>query len=154
MSDLVSLPSLIFPAIQPRLQSVHGSLRIHDPIRRQYVALTPEEWVRQHCLAWLTSAHAYPAGRCSVERQVGSTGLRYDLLWVDADLRPFLLVECKAPSVAITADTLRQSAWYNITLAAPHVLLTNGLTAYCARVDRDGVVHMLDDVPSYPSSHR
>jgi hypothetical protein len=85
-----------------------------------------------------------------VERVLDRNGLRFDLLWRDAELRPFLLVECKAATVPITTDTLRQSAWYNITLQAPYILLTNGRAAYCAHVDADGAVDMLDDIPTYP----
>jgi len=149
MSELVALPTLIFPSYAVKIDSSDGSLRIYDDVRRKYVALTPEEWVRQHCAHWLKS-RGYPLGRCSVERTIGPSGMRYDLMWVDAEMKPFLLVECKAPDVKVTSDTLRQSAWYNITLRAPFVLLTNGRSAYCAKVDRDGGVDVLDDVPEYP----
>jgi len=150
MSDLIVLPSLIFPPIAPRVQTEDGTVRIFDIIRKQYVVLTPEEWVRQHVINWLISERRYPAGRGSIERTIDKQGMRYDILWVDSGMKPFLLVECKAPSVRVTADTLRQSAWYNITLKAPYVLLTNGFTAYCARVDADGVVDMCPDIPAYP----
>ena len=149
MSDLVALPTLIFPTFPAKIDSSDGPLRIYDDVRRKYVALTPEEWVRQHCLHWMHQ-RGYPMGRCSVERSVDKNGMRYDLMWVDSEMRPFILVECKAPDVAVTTDTLRQSAWYNLTLKAPYVLLTNGRTAYCAKVDRDGVVDILADIPDYP----
>ena len=151
MSNLVALPTLIFPTFGAKIDSSQGPLRIYDDVRRKYVSLTPEEWVRQHCVHWLHK-RGYPMGRCSVERRIDKSGMRYDLLWVDADLKPFLLVECKAPEVSVTTDTLRQSAWYNLTLQAPYVLLTNGRTAYCARVDRDGVVDILADIPTYPTA--
>ena len=150
MSDLVSLPTLIFPTFEMRISSDDGSLRIFDPVRKLHVALTPEEWVRQHCLNWLV-VKGFPMGRCSVEKVLDRSGLRFDLLWHDKDLRPFLLVECKGADVPITKDALRQSAWYNITLKAPYVLLTNGRVANCAHVDADGTVDMIDDVPVYPS---
>ncbi len=149
MSDLVALPSLIFPSFAVRIDSSNGGLKIYDEVRRKYVALTPEEWVRQHCMHWLAS-RGFPLGRCSVERSIGSTGMRYDLLWVDAYMSPFILVECKSPDVAISPDTLRQSAWYNLTLKAPYVLLTNGRSAYCAQVSADGTVRLLSDIPHYP----
>lgn len=150
MSDLLHLPSLIFPAIAPKMQTSDGVVRIYDDVRRQYVALTPEEWVRQHCLHWLVHHKHYPIGRCSVERMITGTGMRFDMLFVDAHLRPFLLVECKAPDVPVSADTMRQSAWYNLTLKAPYVLLTNGRVAYCAAISDDGIVDMAEDVPPYP----
>lgn len=149
MSDLVALPTLMFPAIEPRIITEEGTLRIYDPVRKKYVALTPEEWVRQHCLQWLIS-RGYPMGRCSVERVLDSNGLRYDLMVVDEHNHAYLLIECKAPSVEVTTDTLRQSAWYNLTLKAPYILLTNGRVAYCAHIESDGAVEMIDDVPTYP----
>lgn len=76
--------------------------------------------------------------------------MRYDLLWVDAHVVPFLLVECKAPDVQISEHTIRQSSWYNLTLKAPFVLLTNGKAAHCAAVSADGTVTLLADLPSYP----
>lgn len=151
MSDIVALPTLIFPTFAARIDTVEGSLSIYDGVRKKYVALTPEEWVRQHCIHWLAS-RGYPLGRCSIERTITGSGMRYDVLWVDATLAPFLLIECKAPNVAITEHTLRQSAWYNLTLRSPHVLLTNGMVAYCATISPDGTVKMAEDVPPYPAN--
>ncbi len=149
MADLVALPTLIFPSFKARIDSTETGLKIYDEIRKKYVALTPEEWVRQHCLHWLHSK-GYPLGRCSVERSIQSTGMRYDLLWVDAAIKPYMLVECKAPSVDISFDTLRQSAWYNLTLKAPYMLLTNGMVAFCAKVSNDGVTELVETIPDYP----
>ncbi len=149
MQDLVALPSLIFPTFEARISTIDNVLKIYDPVRRINVALTPEEWVRQHCLHWLVSK-GFPIGRCSVEKVLDRHGLRYDLLWMDAELKPYLLVECKAPSIAISNDALRQSAWYNVTLKAPYILLTNGRVAYCAKVNPDGAIDMCNDVPNYP----
>lgn len=151
MSDLVALPTLIFPTFAVRINSDDGSLRIFDDVRRSYVVLTPEEWVRQHCIHWL-AGQGYPLGRCSVERRVDASGMRYDVMWVDAEMKPFLLVECKAPDIPVTTDVLRQSAWYNLTLKAPYILLTNGKSAFCASVAYDGAVEMIDDVPPYPAN--
>jgi len=116
------------------------------------VILTPEEWVRQHCLRWIVS-RGYPMSRCSVERVVdrstAAPSQRFDLLWRDASLAPFLLIECKSASTAINDATLRQTAWYNLTLKAPYILLTNGLTAFCARIAEDGSIEPLTDIPDY-----
>lgn len=149
MHDLLSLPSLIFPSFSPRLQTDQGAVRIFDEARNIYVPLTPEEWVRQNCMHWLIATKGYPRGRCSVERMITNTGMRYDLLFVDNNMLPYLLVECKAPEVSVSSDTIRQAAWYNLTLKAPFVMLTNGRVAYCAAVATDGTVTMLEDVPPY-----
>lgn len=147
-----TLPGLIFPTFEMKITSDGGTTRIYDPVRRSYVALTPEEWVRQHCLHWLLS-RGYPLGRCSIERRVSATtassAQRFDLLWRDAQLRPFLLVECKAPSVPLDESTLRQTAWYNIELKAPYIVLTNGLSAFCTMVNQDGSITPQDDIPDY-----
>lgn len=151
MSNELHLPPLIFPTIDARISSDDGRLTIVDPVRKQRVALTPEEWVRQHCIHWFI-ARGYPLGRCSVERVVDDRGQRFDVLWRDAELKPFVLVECKSYDVAITHAALRQSAWYNLQLHAPYMFLTNGRVAHCARVGSDGAVDLLDDIPPYPTA--
>lgn len=152
MSTDGSLPPLIFPSFELKLQRDESSMRIFDPVRKRYVVLTPEEWVRQHCLHWLVS-RGYPMSRCSVERQVQQgqvqTAQRFDLLWRDAHLAPFLLVECKSTSTAINDATVRQTAWYNLSLQAPYIFLTNGLTAFCGHVLQDGSIEPLADIPDY-----
>lgn len=150
MADELHLPPLIFPSFEARISSDDGRLSIYDPVRRQRVALTPEEWVRQHCINWFLM-RGYPLGRCSVERVVDERGQRFDVLWRDADLAPFVLIECKAYDVALTHAALRQSAWYNLKLNAPYMFLTNGRVAHCARVSSDGAVDLLDDIPPYPA---
>lgn len=146
------LPPLIFPSFDMKVAHDGSAARIFDPVRRSWIALTPEEWVRQHCLNWLLQ-RGYPLGRCSVERRVDgkahSAAQRFDLLWRDGRLEPFLLIECKAASISINDDTLRQTSWYNLTLKAPYILLTNGLMAFCAHVDDSGVLTPQSDVPDY-----
>ena len=110
---------------------------IWDALRRRHVVLTPEEWVRQHVVHYLADHLGYPRGLLALER-----GLRYnrrqkrtDLLALDHAGQPLLLVECKAPTVPITAATTQQVTTYNQTIGAPLLLLTNGLAHYCWRVD-------------------
>lgn len=148
--SLIALPSLIFPSYGAKIDHSGDPLKIYDDVRRKYVALTPEEWVRQHCVHWLVG-RGYPLGRASVERTIHQGGMRYDLLWVTAELAPYLLVECKAPDVPISADTLRQTSWYNLWLKAPYVLLTNGRSAHCAQLHADGTMDLLHDIPDYPT---
>lgn len=147
--SLVALPTLIFPTYGARIDNSGPTLKIFDDVRKKYVALTPEEWVRQHCVHWLVS-RGYPIGRASVERTIDKGGMRYDLMFVTAELAPYLLVECKAPDVAVSVETLRQTSWYNLWLKAPFVLLTNGRSAYCASLNSDGTLDLLNDIPEYP----
>lgn len=77
--------------------------------------------------------------------------MRYDVLWMDEFLNPFLLIECKAPTLALTDAVVRQSAWYNHALQAPYVFLTNGRSAFCYHRLPDGSLLPCDDIPAYPS---
>jgi hypothetical protein len=149
MTNLLHLPTLMFPSFAARIEHDGEKATIFDVVRKKHVALTPEEWVRQSCMHWLFSQH-YPQGRCSIERRIDSSGMRCDLLFSDKFLKPFLLVECKAPAISVSDITLRQTVWYNLTLQAPYMLLTNGLVAYCAKTERDGTLEMLDHIPPYP----
>lgn len=142
------LAPLIFPSFEMRIVHDGATAKIFDEVRKSYVVLTPEEWVRQHCLHWLVSL-GYPLGRCSVERMLQSTNQRYDLLWYDAQVHPYLLVECKSTDNTINSAALRQTALYNQVLQAPYMLLTNGRVAYCVQWN-DGVYTQLDDIPTYP----
>ena len=146
-----TFPELIFPPIDARTELTGSVERIYDVVRRTYVALTPEEWVRQHCIHWLMS-QGYPLGRCSVERAISVSGttMRYDVVWMDDQLRPYLLIECKAPTTPVTAAVVEQSAWYNHTLHAPFLLITNGRTAHCYSCKPDGSFTVMTDVPPYP----
>lgn len=142
------LSPLIFPSFEMKIVRDDSSTKIFDVVRKAYVSLTPEEWVRQHCLHWLLSL-GYPLGRCSIERMLQSKHQRYDLLWYDAHVTPYLLVECKSTDNAINAATLQQTALYNQELQAPYMLLTNGQVAYCVGWN-NGSYTQLDDVPTYP----
>ncbi|WP_350356603.1 type I restriction enzyme HsdR N-terminal domain-containing protein [Hymenobacter canadensis] len=110
---------------------------IWDILRRKQVVLTPEEWVRQHVVHYLISHRGYPKGLLSLERGLhyNQRRKRTDLVALDATGQPLLLVECKAPSVPITAAVAQQAATYNQTVGAPLLLLTNGLQHFCWRVD-------------------
>ena len=105
---------------------------VHDPVRRRWVALTPEEGVRQRLLVDLL-ALGYPAGLLAVERGVpyGGKTWRADVVAYGRDQRPALLAECKAPGVAITQATFDQLARYNAVLAAPVLVVDNGAARYC-----------------------
>lgn len=120
---------LNFPEFSFQIKTVNGKQCIFDVIRNKYVMLTPEEWVRQHVLHQLVF-NGFPKGRISVERKLPKSSKRYDVLVMDDLIKPFLLVECKAPSVAISQSTLNQVMGYIHLLDIPNVLLTNGLEHY------------------------
>lgn len=121
---------LNFPEFPLSIRQTFSGEEIFDIIRKQYVALTPEEWVRQHCLHLL--ANTYPKELIAVEGslKVNRMNKRFDILVYDKELKPFLLVECKRTEVEITQKTIDQVLAYNHTLNAPNVFLTNGLSHF------------------------
>ena len=133
-------------------QSAAHISEIWDELRRKYVVLTPEEWVRQHIVHYLMAHLGYPRGLLSLERghRYNQRQKRTDLVALGPDGRPLLLVECKRPTVAITPAVAQQAATYNQTMRAPYLLLTNGLVHYCWRVDFErGVNERLTEIPTY-----
>ena len=105
---------------------------IFDRVRNKIIPLTPEEWVRQHCLELLTSNFDIPRSRITVERQItlNQRPKRIDIASFDKNGKPQILVECKAPEISVSADTLLQIGWYNTKLDTPYLWLTNGLDHY------------------------
>lgn len=105
---------------------------IFDRVRNKIIPLTPEEWVRQHCLELLTSNFDIPTNRIAVERQItlNQRPKRIDIASFDKNGKPQILVECKAPEISVNADTLLQIGWYNTKLDTPYLWLTNGLDHY------------------------
>jgi hypothetical protein len=126
--------------------------QIFDCIRKKYVTLTPEEWVRQHFINFLIDYKGYPKGLIAIEHQVIINGnpQRVDIVTFKRDGKPLLVVECKAPSVALTQDTYSQAARYNLALKANYLIITNGIKHFCSRVD---LVRMefesLTEIPSF-----
>ena len=110
---------------------------IFDIIRRQYVALTPEEWVRQHFVHYLINHKGYPQSLMANEVQLKLTGMsrRCDTVVYDRELKPRVIVEYKAPTVNITQKVFDQICRYNMVLQVDYLIVTNGLTHYCCKVD-------------------
>ena len=124
--------------------------QVFDPLRGRWVALTPEEWVRQHFLNHLIIDLRWPAGRIIVEHGLRLNGLsqRADIVLHGPDGGPLALVECKAPSVPITQRTFEQAGRYNTVFKVPYLLVTNGFQHYCCRVDH--VTGRVDFLPALP----
>ena len=121
---------LNFKVYKFNLKNQNGNAQIFDIIRKKYVALTPEEWVRQHVIWYLKEELNISKGLITVEKELKYNNLtkRFDLVVMNPLAEPLLLVECKAPSVAITQSTVQQAGIYLKTIRAPFVMLTNGLT--------------------------
>ncbi|MBD5175020.1 MAG: type I restriction enzyme HsdR N-terminal domain-containing protein [Bacteroidales bacterium] len=147
-------PQLNLPAfgarVRPDADSVRGGLEIYDALRRKWVALTPEEWVRQNFVNFLVTERGYPAALMANEVEIKLNGLsrRCDTVVYDTRLQPRVVVEYKAPSVAITQKVFDQIARYNIVVNAGVLIVSNGLRHYCCRFDGEGY-RFLCDVPPY-----
>ncbi|MEY3053310.1 MAG: hypothetical protein RLY31_3095 [Bacteroidota bacterium] len=153
MNDL-SIDLLRFQS-ELRFRYLEGQRQLFDAVRRKYLAQTPEELVRQLLVLYLVRDKGYPLGHLSVEKSIRVHGQtkRFDLLAYSPDSRPFLLAECKAPSVRLTNNTFFQAATYNIALQVPYLLITNGPVSYCCHIDHQGKNYsFLPEVPPPPVS--
>lgn len=133
------LPALNLPPVHLRARRNAGRIEVWDPLRGCYLVLTPEEWVRQHIIAFLAAHCGVPARRIVCEYPVPLNGQpqRADIVTVDDCGRPHVLVECKAATVAVGDEVLAQAVRYNSVLHARFVILTNGLTHRCLRRNDD-----------------
>ena len=138
---------LNFPAAAFNIRRVAGKHEILDPLRRKYVRLTPEEWVRQHLVQYLISYLGYPRGLIAIEKSIELHGKRFraDVIVHDRAGRAVLMAECKEPDISISQQTFDQIAAYNRVVQARCLLVTNGLVHYCYVPDRG----FLDQVPHY-----
>ena len=146
------MKSLNLPSYQPRLSVKNGKTFIYDPIRRKEVALTPEEWVRQHFVHFLVSVKSYPSARIANEVSINlnSTSKRCDTVVYDDFLNPLVIIEYKAPEIVVSSDVFDQISRYNAVLRVPYLMVSNGLTHYCCHMDyRTMECRFLEDIPCY-----
>lgn len=129
-----------------------GSRQIYDFLRRRWVALTPEEWVRQHFVHYLVEHKGYPKGLLGneIELRVGEKRLRCDTLLYNKDRRPRMIMEYKAPDVEVTQRVFDQIAVYNMLLRVDYLVVSNGVRHYCCRMDHEKREYsFLRDIPEY-----
>ncbi len=121
--------SLKYPAFDVRLRKEKGQTFIFDSIRKKWLVLTPEEWVRQHLLNYLTVEKKFLGSAIAIEKELMLNDLkrRYDLVVYTPQLSPYLIVECKAPFVELDQVVIDQALRYNLVLKAPYVMITNGI---------------------------
>ncbi len=143
---------LNFPAYTFRLKNKENKTAIFDIVRKKFVNLTPEEWVRQHVIHFLLTEKAYPKSLLNAEKQIklSNTVKRYDLIAFYPDGKVNLVVECKAPAVKITQETFDQIARYNLSLDADYLMVTNGLQHYYCQLDyAQEKYNFLKEIPTY-----
>lgn len=144
------MQELNFPPYPFRFKSRENKHLVFDIIRKKYVQLQPEEWVRQHCIHYLTSDLGYPPGRILVEREIRVAGLkkRLDIAVCKPDGSIYILVECKAPEIIIDQKAFDQIARYNLMADAKYLMVTNGLRHYFCQLDtQNQSYHFLRQLP-------
>jgi len=115
----------------------NGKNELWDSIRKKYVAITPEELVRQHLIDFLITTKKIPSAKIAVEKEINLNGLkkRFDILVYDNDMKPLLLAECKAPHIKLTQATVHQVANYNMQLQVNYLIITNGIEIFYAKIN-------------------
>jgi len=143
---------LKLPDFDLKIKSKENKYFILDIIRKKYVVLTPEEWVRQNFIHFLIEHKKYPKSLIAVEKQLKINTLtkRTDILIFNKNAEPDIIVECKAPSVKISQKTFDQIARYNLKLNANYLIITNGLQHYFAKMNsKEKKYIFLKDIPEY-----
>jgi type I site-specific restriction endonuclease len=124
--------TLKYPQFPVRLKKRGPQTLIFDSVRRKWLVLTPEEWVRQHLINFLVTVKKFPASSIAVEKELALNDLkrRFDIVVYDNQLRPYLIVECKAPYVPLSPVVIEQTLRYNLTIKAPLLMISNGINDY------------------------
>ena len=146
------MQQLNFPACDFRFKNSENKIAVFDEIRKKFVILTPEEWVRQHVVQFLLKQKNYPKSLINVEKILKINGLtkRYDVVVFNNDGSILILVECKAPEIKISQNTFDQIARYNMTINARFLMVTNGLNHYFCQMDYiNEEYQFLKELPDY-----
>jgi hypothetical protein len=145
--QLLNLPTYKF-----KIKSTKNKYAIFDIVRKKYVSLTPEEWVRQHLIHYLIKEKNFPISLIAIEKKITLNNLtkRTDILVFNAQGLPHIIVECKAPSIKISQHTFDQIARYNLKLNANYLIVSNGLNHYYCKMDTENEQFVfLKDIPNY-----
>ena len=146
------MKELNLPSYDVKVRGTREKPEIFDFLRRKYVALTPEEWVRQHFTHWLIHEKGYPKGLLGNEIALkwGDNARRCDSILYDKAARPQMIIEYKAPTVSLTQRVFNQISSYNLLLHVDYLIVSNGLQHYCCRMDYEHQSYeFLQDVPAY-----
>lgn len=146
------MQKLSFPVYSFRFKNSENKVSIFDEIRKKFILLTPEEWVRQHVVQFLLQDKKYPKSYINVEKliKINDLSKRYDGVVFQPNGEIFLLIECKAPEVPISQQTFDQIARYNLVLKAKYLMVTNGLNHYFCQMDFENEKYVfLKELPEY-----
>ena len=143
---------LNLPEYEINVREQDGKQQIFDFLRRRYVTLTPEEWVRQHFTHFLVEQKGYPKGLLAneTELRIGDKRLRCDTLLYNKEMLPRMIIEYKAPQIKIQQKTFDQIVVYNLLLHADFLIVSNGLQHYCCQMDYEQHTYrFLTEIPDY-----
>ncbi len=146
------MQQLNFPEYTFRFKNSENKVSIFDEIRKKFIILNPEEWVRQHVVQFLIIEKKYPKSYINVEKvlKINELTKRYDIVIFDSEGKIHLLVECKAPEIKINQTTFDQIARYNLTLKAKYLMVTNGLNNYFCKMDFENEQYIfLESLPEF-----
>ena len=141
-----------YPEPEFKIKRDNGKELIFDPLRKKWLRLTPEEWVRQNFIQFLIKVKGYPAGLIAMEKRIslGELVKRFDILIFDNDHNPWMMVECKAPSVKLDENVLHQLLRYHLSVPVKVLVITNGEETH-AWAKKDNRISILELIPSFPS---
>ncbi|MDO6596913.1 type I restriction enzyme HsdR N-terminal domain-containing protein [Oceanihabitans sp. 2_MG-2023] len=146
------MQKLNFPTYSFRFKNSENKTLIYDEIRKKFVVLQPEEWVRQHCVRYLIEEKGFPKSLINVEKELKVNNLRkrYDIVIFNPDGSIHLIVECKSAKIKIDQTTFDQIARYNLALNATYLMVTNGINHYYCEMDFDAERYQfLKEIPDY-----
>jgi len=146
------MQKLNFPVYSFRFKNSENKVSIFDPIRKKFILLTPEEWVRQHTIEYLMKEKNCPLSYINVEKliKINDRNKRYDIVIFKPNGAIFLLIECKAPEISISQATFDQIARYNLVLKAEYLMVTNGLNHYFCQMDFENErYNFLKELPDF-----
>jgi len=143
---------LNLPAAELRIKKQTGKEYVFDRLRKEFVRLTPEEFVRQQFVSFLIEHKGYPSGRMANEIEIvlGNVKKRCDTVLYDNFLQPLMIIEYKSPSIEISQNTFDQIARYNLVLQVPWLIISNGIRHFCCRTDKEKKEYVfINEIPEY-----
>ena len=144
--------NLNLPEFDIKIKNIEDKPFVFDIIRKKFICLTPEEWVRQNFLHYLVFEKNYPASLISIEHFliINKFSRRCDIVVFDNSAKPLVIVECKAPAIKISQQTFDQASGYDLKLNVSYLILTNGMKHYCCKMDKENnSITIMDTIPSY-----
>jgi len=139
-----------YPEPNFRIKKENNKDFLFDPLRKKWLLLTPEEWVRQNFIHYLISVMNYPASLIALEKEIslGELKKRFDVLVYNKDHQPWMIVECKGPGIKLSEETLQQALRYNISVPAEFIIITNGHYSFGWQ-KKEGQLNSINELPHW-----